>query len=267
MDSGPSAPVLVHSDLRELIRRTRVAASDRGRFTTGVVDRIRDAFVDRPLWMPAFNYEFARSGLFDVRTTPSMVGVLSEDFRTTRAAWRSPVPVFSIAGEGAEPNLDPARPEVRPFGTDSLFARLTQAHGSVVMVGCGISFATLIHHAEVADGLEPLYRYEKTFTGRIVDAQNAEQDVTVVYHVTDLRRRVTYNWPRIHSVMADDGALEFIDLLGGSWAIDARTFVDIWVNQAVRDPLWAISDDSRAWVEPLLGTLGRGFRRADFEGE
>ena len=219
--------------------------------------------------MPAFNYEFCRGFLYDVRTTPSQVGVLSEYFRTTVSKWRTSVPVFSICGVGPKPDHPGGFQEdsrvIEPFGPKGDFAELVRRGGSVLMVGCDFRFLTLVHYAEVHNGAAPPYRYDKTFEGSMHLEDGEVREAIVRYHVTPLHSRVTYNWDYIRSHMVDVGVAEALPGWNQAWLLNANGFVQAWQEQSHTDPLWALSSHARSWVEPLLERLGRRFQLLDFE--
>jgi aminoglycoside 3-N-acetyltransferase len=95
--------------------------------------------------------EFARSGkIFDPRTTPSQVGLLTEIFRRSKGVQRSLHPTHSVAAWGADTEWWLAgHPEAdTPCGAGSPFHRLLERNGKVLLAGTGISALTFYHCAE-----------------------------------------------------------------------------------------------------------------------
>ena len=93
--------------------------------------------------------------VFDVRRTPSRMGILSELFRRTPGVLRSVHPTHSVAAWGG-----PARSLIAdhhraqtPCGRGTPYHRLIEAGGRVLLLGTGIEAMTLFHAAEEA--LEP----------------------------------------------------------------------------------------------------------------
>jgi len=260
--------LLVHSDIRRLLaRRASPSTGNRDGQIEHLLADIRLAFPNRPVLMPTFNYDFPSTGAFDFRNDPSQVGVLTERFRRDHAAWRTPTPIFSIAGEGSSFPLAPDKGVIEPFRGQGTFAYVAATAGTVLLLGCNVRSATLLHYAEVADGRCPVYRYLKDFPGTTVGIDGVTRPVILRYHVTNRERRVEYDFVEIDRRMRAAGALRDSRDFAHSCVIDAQDFVLAWQRESAADPLWPVAAESRAWVEPALARLGRGFLLSDVEGE
>jgi aminoglycoside N3'-acetyltransferase len=130
VDAIGTGPVFVHSDpfrAARLVKPTR----DRIAYLDSHIAVLREAVGERALWLPTFNYDFPRTGVFDVTNSESQLGPIPERFRTDHAQWRTMTPIFSIAGFGRDP-----QPRwgsgTDPFGEDSIFADLVRDEGVVV---------------------------------------------------------------------------------------------------------------------------------------
>jgi aminoglycoside N3'-acetyltransferase len=223
----------------------------------------------RAVWMPAFNYDFCRTGYYNTRTSVSQVGPIPEFFRLERAVWRTPTPVFSITGQGEPPKRSSSLLGlVDPFGSSSSFADLTVGQGIVVWYGAPITALTIMHYAERMSGGSsgPLYRYDKLFAGRIVDGDD-EHRVVLNYHVRPLVGRVQYDRPRIEADLRREGIFRDLDAHGDVRWAPAQDLSDYWIEQLNRDPLYLLDDQSRTWVSGQLSRLGRRFTIEDFESE
>ncbi|MEO7502166.1 MAG: AAC(3) family N-acetyltransferase, partial [Gemmatimonadaceae bacterium] len=152
-----TGPVFVHSDpfrVAQLVSRAR----DRESYLDAHLELLAEAAAGRPLWMPAFSYDFPQTAVFDVRETPAQLGPLPERFRLSRSAWRTATPIFSVAGTGPEPSIAWG-PDTDPFGADSIFARLVAEDGVILYYGDTFHYNTIVHYAERFFG--PAYRYDK----------------------------------------------------------------------------------------------------------
>lgn len=263
LEGAGAGPVLVHGDLLRAGRAGPQGASREAQLDAHL-DLLHRCRGERALWMPAFNYGFTRDGRFDVRTSPSQVGPLAERFRLTQAAWRTPVPVFSVCGTHPAPAVADG-PLVDPFDERSCFAALAREDGTVLFYGAGLGAATLIHHAERTGG-GPVYRYDKDFPGTVTGADGTERAVTLRYHVRPLGRELDYDFPRLQTELEDAGlARRWERGLTRLLVVSARGLLAFWRQRLADDPLHLLDAPSRAWVEPLLEQLGRPFVRADFE--
>ena len=259
--SGPTGPVLVHSDLFRTSGAIRKVTS-RHALLSAHTTLLRHAASGRSIWMPAFNYDFLRTGSFAPHQDASQVGALTEYFRTDQASWRTPVPVFSVSGTGHMPAVD-SGPRIDPFGSDSIFARLDEQNGSILFYGAGIESCTFIHYAErVAGG--PAYRYDKSFFGTM--AGLSSDSAELIYHVRPRGRHLDYDWSRLDRELVDHGLLRRSASRRFAVAsIDAAALRAFWCERIAADPLYLLDEESRAWVEPRLDELGRRFLLADFE--
>ena len=113
--------------------------------------------------------------LFDRRSTPSLMGLLTETFRGRDNVTRSIHATHSLAvtGPGA---LDLTRDHYRldaPCGAGSPFARLLERNASVLMFGVTFMHYTLCHTAEDASGSSYAYQGGTIDRLRVVDEHGA----------------------------------------------------------------------------------------------
>jgi aminoglycoside 3-N-acetyltransferase len=104
------------------------------------------------LLMPALSYEYATAlhPYFDVRRTPSNVGLIPETFRTRAGTLRSVCPTHSVCGVGplatillGEHHLDDT-----PCGPHSPYRLLPAYDGQIVFLGCSMRRNTSMHSVE-----------------------------------------------------------------------------------------------------------------------
>ncbi len=107
------------------------------------------------IFMPAFPMtgsmeSYLKSGsLFDVRTTPSQMGVISETFRRRDGVLRSLHPTSSVAGWGkdAECFLCDHEKSLTPFGPDTPFGRAAQCVDTYILM-LETHVHSLLHHLQ-----------------------------------------------------------------------------------------------------------------------
>lgn len=105
------------------------------------------------LVMPSYPFhathlEYLESNpVFDVRKTPSAIGLLPEMLRRTRGALRSLDPDFCVTALGGDAaaiaGLDPSAPD--PFGADSAYQRMLDRDAVLVGLGVSLNTSSFIH--------------------------------------------------------------------------------------------------------------------------
>lgn len=155
-----------------------------------VIDALLDVLgPDGTLIMPTFNFDFCEGAEFDVRETPSQMGALTEIVRTSPEARRVGHPIYSFAVLGRLADEAAAIDNVSAYGPDSLFGRLRDWDGKIMVIGLPYNESmTFFHHVEEIEGCG--YRYMKSFTGPYVDLDGNRSERTVTMFVRDIDRGV-----------------------------------------------------------------------------
>jgi aminoglycoside 3-N-acetyltransferase len=122
-----------------------------------------------PLSGPAIEY-LADDPVFDVRSTPSRMGAISEAFRKAPGTGRSIHPTHSMAawGPGADDVLAGHDTASTPFGEGTPFPRLVGRNGWQVFFGTGTNAITMYHSFECVR--EPPFPLD-VFADRVFDAR------------------------------------------------------------------------------------------------
>jgi aminoglycoside 3-N-acetyltransferase len=171
-----------------------------------------------PLNRPAI--EYLREGpVFDLRSTPSRMGAISEIFRTSRGVVRSLHPTHSVSarGRGAEALVAGHELAETPFGAGTPFEKLIERGAHQVFFGSGVGAITLYHAFECLR--EPPYPIEVFWPQRIdarcIDAKGRELIVhTLVHDPRVTAERIDSN-PRIEAQVRErliDGGMRSVRL-------------------------------------------------------
>ena len=262
VDALGSGPVFVHSDPFRAARMVK-PVRDRTAYLDAHIDVLCRAAGDRSLWLPTFNYDFPKSGVFDVQESESQLGPIPERFRTSAASWRTPIPIFSVAGIGYDPQSRWG-PETDPFGPRSIFAELVNQDGVVLYYGETFHYNTLVHCSERKAG-GPVYRYDKIFPGRVVMSDGSTVEGSLTYHVRPMGTGLDYDWPRLLTEAINAGVCYRMDGAPEILAASARGLNDLWVSNLRHDPFSLLDAKTREWAEPKANELGRRFLISDFE--
>lgn len=116
------------------------------------------------LLFPALSYLHVgrEQPVFDVRRTPSCVGILPETFRQLPGVRRSLHPTHSVCAQGPRAaELTQGHGQDRtPCGAQSPFRRLTERGGQILLLGCGLLPNTTMHTLEELAGAPYLFEPE-----------------------------------------------------------------------------------------------------------
>jgi aminoglycoside 3-N-acetyltransferase len=253
--------VLVHSDLMHGFQLPFTKRSELLALHYNELNELHDHL---NVVMPTFNYDFCGGSIFDVKYSKSQVGVLSEYFRNYISKWRTPIPVFSFAGNGKNPGCN-LEANIDPFGTNSVFDYLYENNAWLLHYGSPLSSSTILHYAERMSG-ELCYRYDKVFNGIVVDKENKEFNVAIKYHVRPLTERLEYNWIKIEEdIIKEKILIKFQDGETRISICKIKDLIAFWVHKMREDPFYFLDMASKAWIIPRLNKLGRAFLIADFE--
>ena len=265
VDETGDGPVFVHSDLLTASLLVEEPLHP-GEILPYHISLLKEAASGRPLWMPAFNYDFPKTGRFDVRRSPSQVGALSEYFRTAVAQWRTEDPVFSASGIGPRPDPPELGSTTEAFGPCSIFGELDRRRATLLLYGTSIASATISHYCEKQAGGPP-YRYDKVFHGAVTRADGSCRSMEYVYHVRPMNRTLEYDCARLAQELRAAGLLREIQVNGrtAAQAIGAHALSLFWTERLRADAFFLLHASTRAWVEPTFHALGRRFLLTDFE--
>ena len=237
-------PVLVHSDPFRAARMVK-PVRDRSAFLDAHIAVLLEAAAGRSLWLPTFNYDFPRTFIFDVRASESQLGPIPERFRMSTAEWRTPIPIFSIAGIGQDP-----QPRwgtgTDPFGEDSIFAELVRSDGVVLYYGDTFHYNTLVHYSERISG-GPVYRYDKLFPGRVVMNDGSVVEGSLDYHVRPLGTGLDYDWTRLLDEAIHAGVCRRLGNAPEILAASAKALNELWVSSLRRDSFSLLDEQTRKW--------------------
>jgi aminoglycoside 3-N-acetyltransferase len=137
------------------------------------------------LLFPLFNFDFTKGAAFDMRSTPSHMGALTEAARLHKGAVRTGHPIYSFAAIGARADEFAGIDNESGYGADSPFGMLRRMGGKIAVLDLDDQNSmTFYHHVEEMHGAP--YRYFKTFMGEYVDAASAPSMRAYKLFVRDL---------------------------------------------------------------------------------
>lgn len=175
-----------------------------------VIDAIRSILTDEgTLIVPTFNYDFCDGKPFDIKKTPSKMGIISELVRTDSNSKRTLDPVFSFAVLGKHRDYLANLRSEHSFGPNSIFAKLRELDAKIMIIGLTYNESmTFFHHIEETHGCN--YRYFKEFKGSITNYDDVKQDGKIVLFVRDIERGVQNAVDKMGSIMEQEGIVKSV---------------------------------------------------------
>ncbi|HVN15093.1 MAG TPA: AAC(3) family N-acetyltransferase [Anaerolineales bacterium] len=144
---------------------------------------------DGTLIMPTFNFDFNKGAPWDVRTTPSKMGILTELVRQDPRAKRVFHPFYSFAILGKHAGMLGALRYKSAYERDSVFGKLRDLDGKIMVIGLSYNDSmTFFHHIEQMEGVD--YRFLKQFTGQVTDENGKTYTDTFEMLVRDIDKGV-----------------------------------------------------------------------------
>jgi len=152
------------------------------------------------LIMPTFNYDFLKGTPWDIRTTPSQMGVLTEIVRNDPRAKRMLHPIYSMAAIGRHADELTSHRSNDCFGETTIFSKFREWDAKILILGLAYSKSiTFLHHCEQMAGVD--YRFLKEFKGIAIDQQGKPDEVTYTMFVRDVDRGVVLDFEPIGALL------------------------------------------------------------------
>ncbi|MFM4671270.1 MULTISPECIES: AAC(3) family N-acetyltransferase [Aeromonas] len=180
--------VLIHSNIKRTLvefRRNKVNISP---------GDILESFLDvvgskGTLILPLFNFDFAKGAPFDIRTSESQMGALTEIGRKFDGAIRTGHPIYSFAVIGYKASEFEGIDNVSGYAEDSPFGVLKKLNGKIGSLDLeDQNSMTFYHHVEEVKRVD--YRYFKSFTGEYTNSLGDTKNKTYELYVRDVERGV-----------------------------------------------------------------------------
>lgn len=158
---------LLHSNLRRLLfefKKKKIEIT---------VDLIIDSFLNTvgkngTIIVPFFNFDFSKNNFFSIETTPSQMGILTEQFRKKYSSCRTGHPIYSFGVFGKNKNYFENIDNYSAYGEDSPFEVLKKLNGKIAILDLeDQNSMTFYHHIEEINNAH--WRYAKKFEGLYVD--------------------------------------------------------------------------------------------------
>ena len=180
--------LLVHSSIKGTLQRyqergVRLSPSD---ILTSFLDAVGPSGT---VVLPLFNFDFTRGVAFDLRSTPSHMGALTEAGRCHPSAVRTGHPIYSFAAIGSVSQKFRLVDNFSGYGSDSPFALLRTLNAKIAVLDLpDQNSMTFYHHVEEMHQVE--YRYHKRFSGEYIDLDGQRAEKTYGLFVRNIEKGV-----------------------------------------------------------------------------
>lgn len=221
--------VLVHSSYKSF------GGVDGGPQT--VIDALLQAIGNSgTLVMPTFNFDFCSGEAFDLHATPSQMGIITELVRQMPEAHRVFHPIYSFVAVGVLAEELGALSNKSSYGADSLFAKLMDHDGKIMIIGLSYNDSmTFFHYVEEMEGVD--YRYLKDFTGEVRDGEGRRSTDTFQMLVRDWDRGVVTAVDPMGEVLEQEGVVHMREIGDATVKlVRARDVYQITAREMKRNP-------------------------------
>ena len=159
------------------------------------------------LIMPTFNFDFNKGQPWDVRSTPSQMGVLTELVRKDPRAKRVFHPIYSFAILGKHADTLGSLRYKSSYERNSVFGKLRDLDAKIMVVGLSYTNSmTFFHHIEQMEGVD--YRFLKQFTGEVTDWDGTTRTDTFEMLVRDIDKGVITEVDPMGALMEQAGVIK-----------------------------------------------------------
>ena len=141
------------------------------------------------LLLPLFNFDFTKGIPFDIRSSPSRMGALTEAGRLHPESVRTGHPIYSFAAIGCHAELFRGVNNFSGYGGDSPFAMLRAMDGKIGVLDLPDQKSMTYYHY-VEEMHQVPYRYHKKFTAEYTDASGKAETKTYGLFVRDIEKGV-----------------------------------------------------------------------------
>lgn len=180
--------ILIHSNIKRILIESRRANLNLK--PSDILDSFLDAIGPKgTLLVPLFNFDFIKGIGFNICTTPSQMGSLTEAGRLHKNAVRTGHPIYSFAAIGHKSNEFKLVNNESGYAEDSPFGILKRLNGKIASLDLDDQNSmTFYHHVEEIKRVH--YRYFKTFSGKYTGWSGVTEDKSYKLFVRDTARGV-----------------------------------------------------------------------------
>ena len=188
------------------------------------------------LIVPRFNFDFCTYGTpWDIRTTPSHMGIITEFVRKDPRSFSVFHPIYSFSIIGKHGKELVKHRYKGSYSKDSIFHKLRILDAKILQIDKVYKGTTMFHYVEEMLGVD--YRFFKDFTGIVTDENGKSYEDTFNIYVRDVERGfVTVVLP-IGKILEEERVMK-IDRIGNAktWCMKAEELYRVTANAIKKNP-------------------------------
>ncbi len=231
----PGGLLLVHSSFRSL-KQQGAKAIEPETVIRGLLETLGP---EGTLLMPALTFERVTpdNPVFDIRRTPSNVGIIPETFRLRPGTLRSLHPTHSVCAAGplAADLTGAHAADTTPCGPHSPFRANAERGGQILFLGCGLESNTTMHAVE--ELTVPPYLFDPPVEYRLILADGSERGKKYTPHNFRGRRQ---RYDRVAELLRPPDLIRATVAGAVLILLDAAALWDAARTALRRDPLFFI---------------------------
>lgn len=180
--------VLIHSSIKRTILKYKSLGHDIN--PSIVLDSfIKSVGQEGTLLFPLFNFDFTKGIMFNIKSTVSKMGVLSEAARLYENSIRTGHPIYSFAVIGKKSKEFENIDNISGYGEDSPFSKLLELNGKIAVLDLDDQNSMTFYHF-IEEMHQAPYRHYKTFKGEYIDIRGSKTIKEYKLYVRNLEEKV-----------------------------------------------------------------------------
>ena len=187
------------------------------------------------LLVPTYTYSIGKGEIYEVETTPSVIGDFTEIFRARENVIRSRDPMLSTAGIGSAAKRILREISFSCYGKGSTFDNIYAENGKICTLGIGIYWATFRHYIEESAAVP--FRFLKKFKGIVKEAGKEKEEIWSYFAAPKGVTNCQPNGIPLENVLTKTGLIcEQKVGKGAIKSISAKNYLNIGLDELKKNP-------------------------------
>ena len=187
------------------------------------------------LLVPTYTYSIGKGEIYEVETTPSVIGDFTEIFRARENVIRSRDPMLSTAGIGSAAKRILREISFSCYGKGSTFDNICAENGKICTLGIGIYWATFRHYIEESAAVP--FRFLKEFKGIVKEAGKEKEETWSYFAAPKGVANCQPNGIPLENILIKKGLISEQKVGKGTIkSISAKNYLNIGLDELKKKP-------------------------------